>query len=117
AGRPRAASLSLPALGFLCRKLLLFVPVCGVVSTADSVVFWSGTAFLYFVVLVVVLPTFVLLFRLLVRWYLALPHYARGDAFPALLFSAAGFLALLWGGSWLLLPVDGLCHVYMPVVC
>ena len=41
-GRERTAALALPALGFLGRKLLLFVPVCGAISTPDQVVYWSA---------------------------------------------------------------------------
>jgi hypothetical protein len=100
--RKHPAALALPAFGFLGRKLLLFVPVCGAVSTSDQVVYWSPGAYIYYLLLM-------LSFSLL--------SLQREVVFGLRHLTMASGVILWLLGSVLLLPVDGWCHLTMPLVC
>ena len=52
------SSLFIPLGGLLLRKILLFIPVCGSISTADRIIFWSGLAYIYFLILLLLHPLF-----------------------------------------------------------
>lgn len=105
--RRQLAPLALSSFGFLFRKLFLFVPVCGAVSTADDVVFWSGSAYAYFAVVALVIAATCLLIQMA-------RNNSNGDELPQVI---ATLCVLLLVASGALLPVDGGCHFYMPAAC
>src|SRR4051812_47670841 len=102
-------ALAAPLLGFLCRKVLLFVPVCGAVSTADQVLFWSGGAFLYHLLL-----TAFILLAVVPALFLARRLIQEPDMGGPLLFLAGVAYGLPAVGAYFLLPAGGWSLLYMP---
>jgi hypothetical protein len=95
----------LPTALLLARKVVLFVPVSGAVSTEDRVVFWSATAYWYHFILLVLFVLIVLGIRYRER----LPWDSLGCLSLVLLVVLVGCAA------WML-PIVGLSYFYMPVI-
>lgn len=98
-----------PALLLLARKVALYVPVPGTFSSADRVVFWSPQAYGYFLLLV--LPGLGLLTAAIWHWD---EWFSYDDGAGASAIITA--YCILWAAGGLALPVDGDCHLYMPLV-
>jgi hypothetical protein len=101
-----ASALVFPASLLLFRKLALFLPLSGSISTEDQVFFWSTKAYWYAFVFVLLngLAIAAIRFRERVQW----------DSLGCLFVIVPG---LLIGGSYLLLPLTGAwSHIYSPVV-
>jgi hypothetical protein len=105
--RRRLAEACWPALGFIVRKLGVFVPVCGAISTPDGVFFWSRSALSFYVLLTAGAVLAVYALRRVVD------DGERGAALFGM-YMVGGFSLPIMSG--ILLPVDGLCHFYMPLV-
>jgi hypothetical protein len=102
---PYASALLFPSGLLLVRKLALFIPVCGSISTEDHVYFWSTSSYWYAFVFVLLNGLIVagIRFRERVNW----------KAFGCLYFIVSVILIV---GSAILLPLSGFSHVYSPVV-
>lgn len=101
-----ASCLVFPALLLLARKLVLFIPVSGAISTEDRVLFWSPQAYWFFLALVAVH----VLILLGIRFRAAIDWGAAG----CWVFIAAP--VGLYYATAALLPVSGASIIYMPVV-
>lgn len=102
--RPYVSGLVVPAALLFFRKVALYIPVSGTLSTEDEVFFWSTGAYLFFGLLLIV-HAGVLAF---ICW--------EEDAFFTEELAAAPFpyLFFILPASVLLLPMDGWSHLLTP---
>lgn len=104
-----ASALIFPSSLLLVRKLALYVPVSGAISSEDQVIFWSATAYWYFLALIILH----ILIIVGVRYRKELAEGEGGAGCVVFFVAPIG----LFIGSKFLLPI-GLWwnHIYMPVV-
>ncbi|MEW6212702.1 MAG: hypothetical protein AB1631_30535 [Acidobacteriota bacterium] len=105
--RPYVTALLIPSLLLLLRKVALFVPISGAISSEDRIVFWSRGAYWYLLIMIAAhaLIFLVIVLREEIEW-------DGGAGCFTFFFAPAGLMVL----SSVLLPVDGWSHVYMPFV-
>ena len=107
--RPQSytSGLLLPVLLLFMRKLALYVPVSGTISTVDRVMFWLVDAYIYFFILMTIYALVIWGFgfrKTKIDW--------TEEGWPWFLLLYVGPLI----GSGICLPVDGWSHLYMPVI-
>ncbi len=104
--KPYVSVLLFPSLLLLLRKVALFVPISGAISSEDRIVFWSRGAYWYLLIMLAVhiLILLGIRYREKVEW---------GEGIGCFIFLVPVGLMIL---SSVLLPVDGWSHLYMPVV-
>src|SRR5262245_53118182 len=99
--RRHTSALALPACAFLLRKTLLFVPVCGAISTVDSVLFYSQGAYFFHLLV----PAIVAFWIAVAVSTLRSPHLG-GDDRGVVVWLFFICLAGLIVASCFMLPVD-----------
>jgi hypothetical protein len=105
---PYVSGLILPISFLFLRKVALYVPVSGTLSTEDQVIFWSTGAWLYFVLFFLVYAGILWVVRAL---YLGGNTRKFFEEDGGILFFI-GFLLLF--SSVIALPVDGASHLVTP---